>query len=142
MALFLCLLRHARFYGGRAGQPSGWPAALVAGSPTLHVRHLAAMVRWFSQQQVQRWSMTMKPSKVSVEVETTFAGAGCRINDHGSLDNRMSSVLADAMELPEMERKELAQMLSCFVNCGLWLDPESVRADNDERLRTLFKRSA
>jgi len=27
------------FYGGRAGQPSGWPVSYVTGSPTLHVRH-------------------------------------------------------------------------------------------------------
>ena len=39
MALFLCPLCHAHFYGGRAGQPSGWPVASYAGSPTLHVRH-------------------------------------------------------------------------------------------------------
>jgi hypothetical protein len=28
MALFLCPLRHARLYGGRVGQPSGWPGFL------------------------------------------------------------------------------------------------------------------
>ena len=40
MALFLCPLRTARFYGGRVGQPSGWPGSYISGSPTLHVRHL------------------------------------------------------------------------------------------------------
>ena len=39
MALFLCPLFHVRFYGGRVGQPSGWPVTYYAGSPTLHVRH-------------------------------------------------------------------------------------------------------
>ena len=53
--------------------------------------------------------------------------------------DRMAAVLADAMDLPEAERVELAQMLSRFVNCGLWLDSGSVRAGGNERVRTLFQ---
>ena len=50
-------LRHARFYGGRVGQPSGWPDTYISGSPTLHVRHLAAMTGWpLSVQNEEVWS--------------------------------------------------------------------------------------
>src|SRR6185312_15068499 len=59
----------ARFYGGRVGQPSGWPVSFVAGSPTLHVRHLAATARWLLQHQLQRWSMTMNPKNVAIAQE-------------------------------------------------------------------------
>jgi len=38
-AFFVSVAYASPSYGGRVGQPSGWPVSFVTGSPTLHVRH-------------------------------------------------------------------------------------------------------
>lgn len=57
-------------------------------------------------------------------------------------DDRMAALLADAMELSEAERAELARWLSGLVEVGVSLEPDSVRAVGASGIRKLFKRAA
>lgn len=57
-------------------------------------------------------------------------------------DDRMAALLADAMELSEAERAELARWLSGLVEVGVSLEPDSVRVAGADGIRKLFKRAA
>lgn len=57
-------------------------------------------------------------------------------------DDRMAALLADAMELPEEARAELAHWLSILVRGGVSLEPDSVRAGGASSIRKLFKPAA
>jgi hypothetical protein len=64
------------------------------------------------------------------------------MSNHIIHDDRMAAVLADAMNLPEVQRIELSRWLSNLVSAGVSLDPESVRASGSNGVRALFQRAA
>jgi hypothetical protein len=95
MALFLCPLRHARFTVGVQGSLRAGRASLIPGSPTLHVRHLAAMA-W--------WSLNCGGQHMNARANTTILDTNSTENQPDvmstlDLADRMDELLSKAMAL-------------------------------------------